>query len=656
MKQALTIVLCCLSMLAIAQPVNSDEVNYIISITNTANEPLKNQEVTATNVSNVSEVHTKFTTTKGKVKFILKRGETYKVEYQDQSFTATIPLKSQSFLTKKVKYTGLIVENKSTTLDTIVFKKIPKEPSETEALFQLVLKNKEGKVYKYLDVWMVQPTINKVYYTKTNGKGYATFKLPIGYDYQVNFKYDENYRTITVPKQPRLRFRKGFTYTSNYMDIEEIERNDTIFQKVPLTQKPTLKRALINVLVIDLDGNPLEDESVYMQGDTKVYSATTNADGKTALMLPKGDYAVNFKYRENLEVLHIEEDNHTRKDNIRFQYLGTKAIEKRIAERIRNQIIADSLARVYAYQDSIRMERYMATRDSLLKVQAYRDSILSIRNDSIMKAQAIRDSIRLASIDCSSGFITQLNYFDIERVCQNIRKNAANECRNVKTNPKYFEEKGDEASAILYRNIGKWQNKLIITDMTCSMYPYFDQIVSWHALEMNLRENKKFENQYMFFNDGDGKSMSEKILGKTGGFHFSSDAPNLENLLTVIEETTATGCSGDGPENDMEALINGVYKRKLDNMHVILIADNNSEIRDFELLKYLKVPIKIVLAGSTFDVNEQYLELAYQTKGSIHTIEKDLENLFELNDGEYIEIGQHQYRVHNGKFLKISKM
>jgi hypothetical protein len=91
-------------------------------------------------------------------------------------------------------------------------------------------------------------------------------------------------------------------------------------------------------------------------------------------------------------------------------------------------------------------------------------------------------------------------------------------------------------------------------------------------------------------------------------------------------------------------------------MEIILIADNNSEIRDFELLKSLNVPIRVILAGTFWGVNEQYLELAYHTHGSVHTIEEDLERLYEMNDGDYIEIGGNKYRIYGGKFLKMDRM
>ncbi|NJN77690.1 MAG: hypothetical protein HC803_04640 [Saprospiraceae bacterium] len=230
MKQTLTIVLCCLAIAMAAQPINSDEVNYIFSFEDTKSEPIQNQEIVAQNLKETTEIHTKFTTEKGKVTFILKRGETYQIKYFDESFDAQIPTTGTSFVTKKIVYESKIkIENK-TASDTIIFAKKPTAPTETEALFQLILKDKDGGLCKNLTVWMVQPKIGKTYQATTDDKGVAIFLLPIDYDYIVNFEHDANYKTITVPKMPHLRFRKGFTYTSNYMDIAETERNDTIFK------------------------------------------------------------------------------------------------------------------------------------------------------------------------------------------------------------------------------------------------------------------------------------------------------------------------------------------------------------------------------------------------------------------------------------------
>lgn len=68
------------------------------------------------------------------------------------------------------------------------------------------------------------------------------------------------------------------------------------------------------------------------------------------------------------------------------------------------------------------------------------------------------------------------------------------------------------------------------------------------------------------------------------------------------------------------------------------------------------MPIHIVLCGTEFGVNEQYLEIAWKTAGSIHTIEQDIEDLTKLADGETITIGAYQYRVSKGKFIQVSRI
>ncbi len=598
-----------------AQPINSEQINYLITLENEKGEPLKNQSITAVNLKEKTEKHERFTNNKGRAKLILRRGETYQITYFDKKYEAKIPTKGNSFLTKKLVYTISSISQLSTSSDTIFFKNKPLKPTATEAVLQIIIKDKNRKLIPNQKIWLVQDKIDKTYFAITNAKGQATFLLPIDYDYQVNFEKDANYKTISVPKMPYLNFRKGFTYHSNFIDIKEEIKHDTIIQTIPISQKATKSRVLILVTVLDLDQQPLADENVYLQGINKVYQAKTNADGKAVLMLPKdGYYAINFEYRDSLEVVHFEKGNYTRTDKVRYQYIGTKAIRARIRERERNQ----------------------ALWDSLTLVQSFRDSLAASRSDY-------------------SGFCYKLRSIPNPDLIDLIEKRAAEDLKNVQENPKYFEEIGDDAMSALYRNRNKWDNKLIITDLTCSMYPHLDQVLSWHILEMELKNKAQLRNNYMFFNDGDGKSMAEKILGATGGFHYTN-AEKLETLLRTMQETMSTGCSIDGPENDMEALLDAANNRSYSDMEIILIADNNSEIRDFELLKSLKVPIRVVLAGTFWGVNEQYLELAFHTKGSVHTLEQDLEELYELNDGESINIGNETYRISGGKFIKISRM
>lgn len=129
----------------------------------------------------------------------------------------------------------------------------------------------------------------------------------------------------------------------------------------------------------------------------------------------------------------------------------------------------------------------------------------------------------------------------------------------------------------------------------------------------------------------------------------------MPDLMKKMLETTSFGCSGDNPENDLEAVLEGA--KLLQGMdELILIADNFSDVRDIELLTELDVPVHIVLCGTQLGVNEDYLEIAWKTGGSIHTIEQDIEGLAKLADGETITIGAYRYRVSRGKFIQVSKI
>ena len=114
------------------------------------------------------------------------------------------------------------------------------------------------------------------------------------------------------------------------------------------------------------------------------------------------------------------------------------------------------------------------------------------------------------------------------------------------------------------------------------------------------------------------------------------------------------GGGGDAPENDLEAILEGMNKFKVYD-EIILIADNYANIKDIKLLSKIKKPIRIILCGVDGEgVNVDYLNLAYATKGSIHTIEDDITNVTETLEGKTIEIDGATYKLIKGKFVKIT--
>jgi hypothetical protein len=197
---------------------------------------------------------------------------------------------------------------------------------------------------------------------------------------------------------------------------------------------------------------------------------------------------------------------------------------------------------------------------------------------------------------------------------------------------------------VLKRN-KQFKSKLIVADLTGSMYPYAQQISTWLKLQF-LKDSTS--QHFVFFNDGDKKKDIDKKIGATGGVYYCR-AKTVDALITTMELTIKKGTGGDAPENPVEAIIYGLNKSgKVDD--VILIADNWAKVRDIKMLVRIKVPVRVVLCGvfEGMEINEDYLNIAYKTKGSIHTIEQDITDLMKQSTGKKFNINGVDYIIKNG--------
>jgi len=202
---------------------------------------------------------------------------------------------------------------------------------------------------------------------------------------------------------------------------------------------------------------------------------------------------------------------------------------------------------------------------------------------------------------------------------------------------------------VFERNLN-WDNMLIVSDFTGSMTCYVSQVLLWYHLKIKDDKIKSF----VFFNDGDRTPDSEKVIGATGGI-YHTDAENIDSVISVAVTTISNGSGGDGPENDIEAILLGLEKYPSTET-IILIADNKADMRDTLLISKITKPIKVILCGVEDQINVQYLNLARQSGGSIHTIEEDLTDLVSLNDGEQIKIGDAIYIIEGGRFKFLKKV
>jgi hypothetical protein len=198
-------------------------------------------------------------------------------------------------------------------------------------------------------------------------------------------------------------------------------------------------------------------------------------------------------------------------------------------------------------------------------------------------------------------------------------------------------------TTVLNRN-KKWKDMVIVQDVTGSMYPYTMQTLTWRRLNQKTTKARS----YVFFNDGD--SHPDGPIGNSGGAYdiMASSGDKVENICTT---TMSKGGGGAGPENNIEALIYAQNKYP-DAAEFVMIADNWAPVRDMALLRQIKVPVHIIVCGAyTGQINIDYLNIALETGGTVHTIEEDFNELFKLKEGEVIKIGVQKYKVQDKRFI-----
>jgi hypothetical protein len=207
----------------------------------------------------------------------------------------------------------------------------------------------------------------------------------------------------------------------------------------------------------------------------------------------------------------------------------------------------------------------------------------------------------------------------------------------------------NDSTFIKVMNRNKWQDVAIVNDFTGSMSPYIAEVLVWHALNLETKISRI--SGYTFFNDGNATPDYKKVVGKTGGI-YNTSSQNLDSVLNTAVRTIENGGGGDVEENNVEALIEA-QKKYPKAKSLVMVADNWANMRDTALIGEVKLPVKVVLCGAQSSVNTQYIDLAYRTKGSIHTIEEDIVDLIKVTEGKDVIINKKRYRLVDGVFIRV---
>lgn len=195
-----------------------------------------------------------------------------------------------------------------------------------------------------------------------------------------------------------------------------------------------------------------------------------------------------------------------------------------------------------------------------------------------------------------------------------------------------------------------WDKMLVVQDVTASMFPYTAEILLWHKLNWELDKIR----HYVFFNDGNMKPDAKKQVGHAGGV-YHAEGTTLKHVMQVCFKTMKKGHGGDIQENNVEALVRGIANCE-DYEEVIMIADNQANPRDMEWTFKVSKPVRVLVCGAYQGVNPVYLDLARETGGSVHTVEEDITQLMELQEGETLLLSGVSYVIRNGKFERVNSI
>jgi hypothetical protein len=202
-----------------------------------------------------------------------------------------------------------------------------------------------------------------------------------------------------------------------------------------------------------------------------------------------------------------------------------------------------------------------------------------------------------------------------------------------------------DSTVLKVLNRNTWSSSVICADVTQSMTPYNTQLLLW------IKNQTKVDSQsvFYFFNDGDSKKESQKVIGSIGGI-YKIESNNFKQIAKTMHTAMRNGYGGDAPENNIECILQAQNDQP-SAKEIIMLADNWASVKDMELLPQVKKPIRIILCGNRRLIQEDYLTIAYHTKGSVHTESKEINQLHLMKEGEIFEYNKTKYKLSKRTFV-----
>jgi hypothetical protein len=527
------------------------------------------------------------------------------------------------------------------------------QPTPEKALIRILPINHEREAQK-AKITLTSTKDNSVYNSidrnntdSTNSEGAAVFLIPTGDTYSISINGNANYDKIKVEETYFLKVDRYVQYEG--MKIGKLQ--------------PSLDSAVFSLIYSDLEEKPAINEIFTITSKTtgKEYTTLpTDKNGKTQIKIPIGDtYSIGIKYLKYFMEQEVSSDEGIYVLPLEILYPSSEQIEARRkemeeADKEREaewKKLEEEMAALDKKNEELRLARIKKEQEEAEKAQKEYE----IQVEKLRQARQLQDS--LESIRRQKEIQKEIEDYqkkEEERKVLAAKKEAeikvaeAKELRDV-LKRKQYSWGSDTVVTKMLNGKKEWKKKLVVLDVTSSMLPYIEQVKYWYSL--NYAQDSTME--FYLFNDGNGMSSARKEIGITGGI-YECKACQINELEQLIDKARAAGNGGDSQENDLEAILYALkYTDGYDEL--VLVADNMSYARDMIMIGKIKVPVRIILCGTSRFVNEQYLDIAYRTGGSVHTIEEEITDLSGMIEGKMITVSGYEYRFTKGHFFRMPK-
>lgn len=314
-----------------------------------------------------------------------------------------------------------------------------------------------------------------------------------------------------------------------------------------------------------------------------------------------------------------------------------RKLSKTPVEPIEGEHQRVSALRREAYQNECYTSRAGTKRCGEAQFMAFNDSMVRLPRADFSSYSWNTST----SKDISKATEWYYVYYSLKEECDTVSFSYAVDF----SNPFSWDNKEFNAVQATFNRHPHWNNTHIVMDVTGSMSPYIAKTMAW----VKATQDSSRVSAFTFFNDGDATPDKKKITGRVGGI-YSVENSAFDPVYHQMKQTMRNGGGGDCPENNVEATISGM-KKFPSCEEVIMVADNWATPRDLSLLKQINVPIHIIICGGQMGINVAYVQAAYETGGSVHTIEDDLD-LRSIEPGKQFKIGRNYFTLLGGKIVR----